>query len=1191
MAENPPPLDATSRLNVDLSLLPPLVNGDGTQVILVQVNPGETFTIRREDGQLQCITGPAQVPMVSPNGSVPPIYVPPGYVSQVIEENGVRRVLVLPQQPEFHPGSHPPIHPHPYMPTFLHPPVLQHHQMYSTGPGDVATQYVPQHHPPHSYADQESHPAHGRSNYIHRDERTSKAYDRLQKKLKERQANGSKDKISSPSSSPHKCHFVSLTSEQNEQGILEKCIGIEKNKQDDEKEGTPEKDAKMSDEDADKKVIEAVLSSVSKPMVSDIQARTVVLTWATPSATVKDDAASDFLSEPYSYEVAISNGGKDEKFKVVNVGKDEGVTLQDLKPATDYHARVQAVCNLIRGSPSESESFRTLCSEPDTPMAPRVINRTKHSLSLQWKVTCDNGSKISNYILEWDEGKGSNEFSQCYSGPQKQFKVTKLSPAVAYRFKLAAKNELGMSGFSEEVVFYTSGSVPPTPAAPQLIKAGVTWLSLHWSKPSGTLSDEGICYILEMEDETSGYGFKPKYDGEDLASTLKNLRRSSTYKFKVIAYNSEGKSNPSEVAEFTTHPDNPGSPSKPLVKGKIHAHNFKITWEPPKDNGGSAITKYVVEMSEGVNGNEWDIVYSGSAREHVCDHLNPGSTYQLHVYCISKGGQSLVSETLQVQTPAVPPGPCQPPRLVGKPRARELQLRWGQPPVIGGSQVICFKLEMPASDLNDPKEVYQGSDTECTISNLLPGRMYSFRLRAANKAGYGPFSEKCEICTAAGCPDQCKAPHVTCKTATCVHVSWTVPADNGAEVTEYRLEWGVVEGVMQICYCGPGLGYEVKGLSPATTYFCRVQALNIAGAGPFSDVVLCMTPASVPAAVGFLQVMDDDQLDVPLESQSTCLAIEWEEPCDHGSEITSYSIDFGERQPIIVDRSTSYVIQNLQPDTTYRLRVQAINSIGTGPFSHTIKAKTKPLPPEPPRIECVASTHQILKLKWGEGTAKTLASDAIQYVLQMEDKNGRYSTLYKGPCHTYKVQRLSESTYYRFKIQACNEAGEGPFSEVYTFMTTISPPSPLKAPRLEQLKENVCDLNWEPLPAMKGDPIVYSVQAMVGKDSEFKQIYKGPETTFQISNLQLNCEYRFRVCAIRQCQGTQGFHDLVGPYSATVTLYSQRNETPTSNSKDTTEATKTAQTLSDEQCAALILALFAVVSVLIAFIVQYFVIK
>ena len=33
-------------------------------------------------------SGPAQVPMMSPNGSVPPIYVPPGYVSQVSPSHG-----------------------------------------------------------------------------------------------------------------------------------------------------------------------------------------------------------------------------------------------------------------------------------------------------------------------------------------------------------------------------------------------------------------------------------------------------------------------------------------------------------------------------------------------------------------------------------------------------------------------------------------------------------------------------------------------------------------------------------------------------------------------------------------------------------------------------------------------------------------------------------------------------------------------------------------------------------------------------------------------------------------------------------------------------------------------------------------------------------------------------------------------
>ncbi|MBN3282091.1 FND3A protein, partial [Polyodon spathula] len=72
-----------------------------------------------------------------------------------------------------------------------------------------------------------------------------------------------------------------------------------------------------------------------------------------------------------------------------------------------------------------------------------------------------------------------------------------------------------------------------------------------------------------------------------------------------------------------------------------------------------------------------------------------------------------------------------------------------------------------------------------------------------------------------------------------------------------------------------------------------------------------------------------------------------------------------------------------------RIRIQALNSIGAGPFSHTIKLKTKPLPPEPPRLECTVLSHQNLKLKWGEGTAKSLQTDSIQYHLQMEDKSGR----------------------------------------------------------------------------------------------------------------------------------------------------------------------------------------------------------
>uniref|UniRef100_H2ZWU8 Fibronectin type-III domain-containing protein 3A n=1 Tax=Latimeria chalumnae TaxID=7897 RepID=H2ZWU8_LATCH len=1198
MGDHPPPLDNAQLLNTEIPLLrPPLVNGDGAQqVIFVQVNPGEAFTIRREDGQFHCITGPAQVPMMSPNGSVPPIYVPPGYVSQVIEENGVRRVLVLPQPPEFHPGSHPPMHPppHPHLSAFIpHPAMIPPppRYMYSplTGAGDMPTQYISQYHTSHIYGDQDSHSPHGRSNFVHRDERTNKTYERLQKKLKDRQG-GQKDKANSPPPSPKKSHSPNnvqngLGKGQTTGGI---ATGSAKNKQTGKVKGSQRTDSETQEKDEDTKALEALLSSISKPVVSDIQATTAVLTWTAPSV-VNGDSDMTSLPESCSYEVLISNTGKDGKFKTAYSGEETNVTLKDLRPATDYHARVQAECNCVQGSLSEAVTFTTMSCEPDSPNPPRIANRTKSSLLLQWKASCDNGSKINNYLLEWDEVKKGffKANINCVFG----FILFSRSLYIKYTHTHTHTHFFGDSGFSEEVLYYTSGSAPATPASPGLNKAGVTWLSLQWSKPSGTPSDEGISYILEMEDESSGYGFKPKYDGEDLACTVKNLKRSTTYKFRVIAYNSEGKSSPSEVVEFSTCPDKPGAPSKPTVKGKIHAHTFKITWEAPKDNGGAPVTKYVVEMTKGSNGNKWDMVYSGAAKEHVCDRLCPGCSYQLRVYCISEGGQSSVSEAFLVQTPALAPGSCQPPRLVGKPRARDLQLRWGPPQVDGGAPITCYCLEMSPAEVNEQREVYQGPEVECTVSNLLPGKTYWFRLRAANKAGYGPYSEKWEITTAPGPPDQCKPPHISCKSATCAMVHWETPAGNGAEVTEYRLEWGGVEGCMQICYCGLGLSYEVKGLLPATTYYCRVQAVNIAGSGPFSEAVMCMTPASVPAAVSFLCVLDEDQLDIPHYCPSTCLGIQWEQPCDHGSEIIAYSIDFGDKQPLTVGRTTSHVIENLQPDTTYRIRIQAFNSIGAGPFSHTMKAKTKPLPPDPPRLECTVFSHQNLKLRWGEGTTKAVPSDSILYHLQMEDKNERFVSLYRGPCHTYKVQRLNESTSYKFRIQACNEAGEGPFSNVYIFTTPKSPPAPLKAPRIERLNDHACEVTWEALQPMKGDPVIYCLQTMIGKDSEFKQIYRGPDPSFLASGLQLNCDYRFRVCAIRQCQDTVGPQELIGPYSATVIFFSQRTEPPTSTNKDTVEVTKTQQTLSDEQCAAVILVLFATFAILIAFIIQYFVIK
>lgn len=1085
--------------------------------------------------------GPASVRMVSTNSSPPiplPVQVPPGHVvQQIVDETGTLRHVILSAQPVPMPMC-------PYGPNAGQGPP----QFYGPPPGPPPQGYVQPYQPPPQYPPVMSPPLAQPSPppvYSQKSERHVRQYDKPRNKYYQRQQHTHHNKSGSSS--------------------LHSTPPLSPKKEPPARKNEGEEEVQTEDGEDPRNSLQHLLSQVKPPKVIDVTPNEAVIQWSSPDLSSQPD---DIPVSELLYEVFLNNN------LYMSIPATQ-LTINGLKPATEYRVHLQCLCGGVRGDSSGVAVFLTHSTVPDAPQLPRMIQKSKTSLQFRWGPVKENGSRVTAFILELCGNNG--EWSEVFRGRGKQHTVTKLQPQTRYRVRLAAVNEHGKSEYSPEAIAYTSGVVPSQPAPPVLEQASVTSLSLGWTKRPMEET-----YTLQMEDSLNGYGFRPVYNGRDTRVTCPGLRRNADYKFRLCAHNDEGTSPFSDITCYPTLPDRPKPPSAPTVKGRPKSTKLTLVWSPPSDNGGSRITGYRLEIDRDSG---FECIYTGEGTETDCTELSPGKSYRVRVLCESLGGISDWSEVASVSTEAVCPGICQPPRLLGKPKASLLQLKWGNPEFDGGAPVTEFRIDMTSPN-NERRQVYCGRDLECTVASLLPGRPYIFMVCGVNRMGPGQWSEPLEVVSGAGPPDAPHAPHLACRSPYSVHLAWEEPINNGAGIDQYNVQiaevscphaessessstCGDLESDLTFtsAYTGSALTTEVRNLAPATTYAFRVCCSNSAGVGPWSSHATVTTPAAPPAPVAYISS----------SPAATAVTLLWGEPANHGDPITHYVIEVGDKTVTTPGPETEYALNDLQPETLYRLRIQAVNSVGPGSFSGIHKVTTRALPPAPPTIELVKASYNSLKLKWGDG--RNL--DMLTYSLQMEFTNPHNGTrefyqVYNGTNQNYKVVRLEENTEYHLRICASNEAGIGPYSAVAHLSTTKAPPPPLKAPRITESPEGNHIVEWCSVRCPGEDSILYRLQVLqAGKDQDYYVVYTGDETSYALTGLEPHTGYYVRVCGVRVCGDGE---TMAGAYSSPA-LFNTPKPAPVMTTKTAANTTQDAglqwHNLSDQQKAAAILVVFS----------------
>uniref|UniRef100_A0A8C1KQX1 protein-tyrosine-phosphatase n=1 Tax=Cyprinus carpio TaxID=7962 RepID=A0A8C1KQX1_CYPCA len=476
--------------------------------------------------------------------------------------------------------------------------------------------------------------------------------------------------------------------------------------------------------------------------------------------------------------------------------------------------------------------------------------------------------------------------------------------------------------------------------------------------------------------------------------------------------------------------------------------------------------------------------------------------------CVAMSTLGVIETIAQITVKALPNPPGAP--VVMERSATSITLMWDSGnPLPVSYYIIQYR---PASSTDPFKEIDAIATTRYSVGGLSPYSHYHFRVMAVNSIGRGPPSQTVEARTAEQAPSspprRVRGRMLSGSTAM---VQWEEPEEANGQVVGYRVYYTSDSSLLVNQWekeMVRGANFlNIRDLTPNKTYYIRVLAFTAVGDGPLSSDLHIIAKTGVPS--------QPTELKAEVKSETSIL-LSWIPPAHSGTDaITSYELIYrlGDQpeQKISFDPSSSYLLKNLKPFSTYIFQLAARSKHGLGAFTNN-KIITTPqfsIPP-PQEVTCISPSSTSLLLSWAPPLTDekgSITGYSILYVAVEKDLVQRISDI-PSNCFRYRIEGLKKGTLYSVTVAAYTDTGQGPESLPILIRTEEDVPSaPPRGVDVVVLNTTSARVSWKPPVAERQHGRIRGYQVTYARRTA------GERTDLILTDLWPNTEYSVTVAA------------------------------------------------------------------------------